>query len=149
MASGVRLARLREERAACLRDRDEKFQAVKRASMAVGRALESTGLSSQQIAQRVGYSDSQIRQLVSDGDARGWQPRSLKLCKAIDDFVRERALTAPELAPLRAVPRLPPRPGPPYSHVAAPLIIRGFRTPVPIDGLQLVAADKVGSSPSS
>ncbi|MFJ7305279.1 hypothetical protein [Streptomyces sp. NPDC099088] len=70
--------------------------------MAVGRALESTGLSSQQIAQRVGYSDSQIRQLVSDGDARGWQPRSLKLCKAIDDFVRERALTAPELAPLRA-----------------------------------------------
>ncbi|MFF7259200.1 NACHT domain-containing protein [Streptomyces sp. NPDC008159] len=69
--------------------------------MAVGRALESTGLSSQQIAQRVGYSDTQIRQLVSDGDARGWQPRSLRLCKAIDDFVRERSLAAPELAPLR------------------------------------------------
>ncbi|MFE0729817.1 hypothetical protein ACFW2X_16480 [Streptomyces antibioticus] len=102
MATGVRLARLREEREARLADRDARLQAVKGASIAVGRALDSTGLSSQQIAQRVGYSDSQIRQLVSDGDARGWRPRSLRLCEAIDDFVRERGLPAPELAPLRA-----------------------------------------------
>ncbi|MFJ8061422.1 NACHT domain-containing protein [Streptomyces sp. NPDC096142] len=70
--------------------------------MEVSRALDSTELSSQQIAQRIGYSNTQIRQLASDGDTQGWRPRSLKLCKAIDAFVRERGLTAPELAPRRA-----------------------------------------------
>lgn len=101
MVSGARLARLREEREGLLKDRDEKLQAVKRASMAVGRALDSTGLSSAQLGVRIGYNGTQIRQLVSDGDARGWKPRSLKCCEAIDEYVRKHGLGAPELAPLR------------------------------------------------